>query len=262
MRKIGQRTREKPFLRQPQATNVASLQIRPTIYPWVRHAIFNRGDTTEMTQLDYKLAYRKKLPHIQPPGAMLFVTFRLAGSLPTAVLDRLMAEKSSAEERLSKVEDLDQRHHQAYEEQKKLFAKWDSALDRSQREPRWLQRPDIAKVVADALHHLDHHVYELDTFCIMSNHVHVVFRPLEKEEGTYHALAAIMHSLKRHTARQANKKLGREGKFWQHESYDHVVRDVAELQRIRRYVLENPVRAGLVDDWRAWPWSYCLPCEQ
>ena len=96
----------------------------------------------------------------------------------------------------------------------------------------------------------------------MSNHVHVVFVPLENDDESYHSLSAIMHSLKRHTARQANKCLGRKGQFWQHESYDHIVRDEAELQRIRLYVLNNPVRAGLVDEWRQWPWSYCLPCEE
>ena len=35
-----------------------------------------------MPNLDYKLHYRRNLPHLQPPGATLFVTFRLAGSIP------------------------------------------------------------------------------------------------------------------------------------------------------------------------------------
>ena len=50
---------------------------------------------------------------------------------------------------------------------------------------------------------------------------------------------------------------GIQGQFWQHESYDHVVRDEAELLRIRRYVLNNPVRAGLVQQWDEWPWVCC-----
>ncbi|MAU00364.1 MAG: hypothetical protein CL608_24750 [Anaerolineaceae bacterium] len=62
-----------------------------------------------------------------------------------------------------------------------------------------------------------------------------------------------MHSLKRYTAVEANKVLGRQGQFWQHESYDHIVRDEAELQRIRQYVLNNPVKAGLVDSAEQWP---------
>ena len=50
--------------------------------------------------------------------------------------------------------------------------------------------------------------------------------------------------------------LGRSGAFWQHENYDHVVRDEAELNRIVAYVLDNPVRAGLAQSREEWKWSY------
>lgn len=50
--------------------------------------------------------------------------------------------------------------------------------------------------------------------------------------------------------------LGQEGAFWEHESYDHYVRDEAELERIIKYVLYNPVKAGLAADWVAWPWTF------
>jgi len=50
--------------------------------------------------------------------------------------------------------------------------------------------------------------------------------------------------------------LGRRGAFWQHENYDHVVRDKAELSRIITYVLENPVKAELVGPHDQWEWSY------
>ena len=69
-------------------------------------------------------------------------------------------------------------------------------------------------------------------------------------------LKRIMQSLKRYTARQANKVLERKGAFWQAESYDHVVRDADELVRIVQYVINNPVKAGLVSYWEAWPWTY------
>jgi REP element-mobilizing transposase RayT len=65
-----------------------------------------------------------------------------------------------------------------------------------------------------------------------------------------------MQSLKRHTARQANRILNRRGTFWQAESYDHVVRDEQELERIVEYVIDNPVKAGLIADGLAWPWTY------
>jgi REP element-mobilizing transposase RayT len=97
----------------------------------------------------------------------------------------------------------------------------------------------------------------MDAFCIMPNHVHMVFTPLPKLDGTFHSMSATMHSLKRYTARQANLLLDREGKFWQHENYDHVVRDEAEWGRIISYMVRNPVAAGLVQDWKEWDWTYC-----
>jgi REP element-mobilizing transposase RayT len=50
--------------------------------------------------------------------------------------------------------------------------------------------------------------------------------------------------------------LGRTGAFWQDESYDHVIRDNAELERVIQYVLYNPVKAGLTDEWTKWKGSY------
>jgi REP element-mobilizing transposase RayT len=66
-----------------------------------------------------------------------------------------------------------------------------------------------------------------------------------------------MHSIKRHTAYEANLILNRSGDFWQHESYDHIVRDDAEFERIVKYVLYNPVKADLVKEQADWKWSYC-----
>ena len=78
----------------------------------------------------------------------------------------------------------------------------------------------------------------------MPNHVHLVFTPLPKGDA-YHSLTSILKSLKGFTALKANKILNREGEFWQGESYDHVIRDNEEFERIVNYVLSNPERAGL-----------------
>ena len=66
-----------------------------------------------------------------------------------------------------------------------------------------------------------------------------------------------MQSLKGYTAYKANRILGRTGQFWEEESYDHEVSNGAELDRIIRYVLDNPVKARLVTHWSQWKWSYC-----
>jgi len=194
--------------------------------------------------------------YVQPPGATLFITFRLVDSLPAEVQQRFKNEVERIEQTLSQITDEDERRRQAYNNQKRLFARWDEALDNTAIGPRWLRQSKVAALVADSLHIRHGRVYDLDAFCIMSSHVHVLFTPLAKSDGTYIALSAIMQSLKGYTARQANKLLNRGGQFWQHESYDHVVRNAAELQRIRLYILNNPVKADLVTSLEAWHWSY------
>ena len=147
-----------------------------------------------------------------------------------------------------------------YLAERRHFGRFDEALHLSNG-PHYLQQPALAQIVADSLHHRDQHVYRLDAFSILSNHTHVVFAPLQKDvnsDGTaqYHKLSKIMQSLKSHTATECNKLLGRQGTFWQAESYDHIVRDEAEWEKIVRYVLNNPVKAGLVAEWEAWPYTY------
>ena len=56
---------------------------------------------------------------------------------------------------------------------------------------------------------------------------------------------------------RANKFFQRNGTFWQDESYDHFIRDDAELERIIKYVLHNPVKANLVKEQKDWIWTYC-----
>ena len=190
-----------------------------------------------MSQYDYRPDYKRHLPHC-------------------VVLERM---KQEAEERERVIEQMTipaERIKLLYEEQKRQFGRFDDELDRAEFGPVWLSQPEIATIVIDSLHFLDGNRYDLDVFCIMSNHAHVVLTPLAKENGDYHALQTIMHSLKRHTARQANKILERDGAFWQDESYDHVIRDQEEWERIVKYVLNNPMKAGLVTKWEDWPWTY------
>ncbi|HQK15514.1 MAG TPA: transposase [Anaerolineae bacterium] len=212
-----------------------------------------------MNRLDYQFYYERNLPHLQPPGATLFITFRLAGSMPVDVQKRLRAETIALKAALSNIADPDERREFASEGQRRLFGKWDSILNRASFGPTWLRDARITQLVSESLHYRDTRFYTLLAFCIMPNHVHVIFTPLRESEDTYYSMAKIMQSLKGYTAYKANRILGRRGAFWQHESYDHVVRSAAEGRRILNYVLNNPVKAGLVQDWSEWPWSYCSP---
>ncbi len=201
--------------------------------------------------------YRRHLPHWQPQGAVFFITFRLKNSLPYEVITSLREERERAKSALENIPE-SKRAKQNYLDEHRYFGKWDAYLDKAESGPRWLSQPEIAEIVKEALCYRDGKVFDLHAYCIMSNHVHVVFEPLSTSERRSD-LPKIMQSLKSHTAREANILLNRQGAFWQAESYDHVIRDNGEYTRILNYVLENPVKAGLVLQWDQWQWTYCKP---
>jgi len=112
-----------------------------------------------------------------------------------------------------------------------------------------LQEAVAGLVVASLRHGAEVGNYELAAFVIMSNHVHVLLLPKVP-------VSLLMKSLKGYTAREANKLLGRTGEpFWQKESYDHWVRDQGEWGRIKAYIENNPVKAGLVLSPEDYWWS-------
>lgn len=224
--------------------------------------------------MEYKQFYRRKLPHIHSPGSTLFVTFRLAGSIPKAVIEKWKQERIWLEkerERLENKDSVTENQKQDFIDfQRRWFAKFEDVLHKEETGIVWLKNSEVADLVADSLKYRDGKVYRLKAFCIMFNHVHVVFKPLLDEqslrevrgsnplkfESDAPTLGAIMQSLKGYTAHEANKVLNRTGQFWEEESYDHEVRNDEELDRIVKYVLNNPVKAGLVKDWREWQWSW------
>ena len=166
-------------------------------------------------------------------------------------------------------------NHQArwLEFQRIWYRKFEDILHQAHTGPMWLQDERVSRLVAEKLWQDDGPNYRLDAYCIMSNHVHVVFTPnlnevtLQEEvtpqgirfvsaEAT---LPQIMQALKGVTAREANLVLERRGAFWERESYDHYVRDEAEFYRVIKYTLNNPVKAQLVDHWRDWAGNYLAP---
>jgi REP element-mobilizing transposase RayT len=134
------------------------------------------------------------------------------------------------------------------------FVAMDRLLDAGATGPLYLKRADIAEIVVSALREsqgtLDR--YELHAFVVMPNHVHLLVTP--------HVTASLwLGPLKGFTAHEANVTLGRTGPFWQDESYDHLVRNGEEFDRIQRYIEMNPVKAGLVSSPEMFPWSSATP---
>jgi tRNA threonylcarbamoyl adenosine modification protein (Sua5/YciO/YrdC/YwlC family) len=184
------------------------------------------------------------LPHWTQTGATYAVTFRLADSLPINVLRKWKHERYEIVQRASQ----QKRKLTSAEEQTlaQLFSdKVERYLDAGHGSCA-LRQPEIAAVIRGALFHFDNTRYELFTWCVMPNHVHVIVRPMGE-----HMLSDILRSWKSFTARVANRLLKRTGEFWQRESYDHLIRNEDDFRHHIRYVLENPDKAGL----KAWPWA-------
>ena len=170
--------------------------------------------------------YQRRLPHWHPEGTAIFLTWRLFGSLPAGARNNSDVKAGQA------------------------FVLMDRGLDRAEFGPRWLSDDRIAREIIDAFHFGQYQLgfFELDSFVIMPNHVHLLVQPKVP-------LARITKSLKGYTARRANQILHRTSSpFWQYESFDHWVRNDREL-KIINYIEYNPVAAGLVGKPVEWRWS-------
>ena len=205
--------------------------------------------------------HRRHLPHFYPPDAVYFVTPRLAGSLPRFRRDEIREQRSLL--RTQKL--ISARGDSETGRLERELLRLDRTLEKAVEDCCWLADPRIAELVAGAIRFRDRKEYDLVAYTIMPNHMHMVFgvgvpdliEPVGQIDNLSNKpVSKIMQSLKRHTGREANKILGRRGAFWQDESYDHVIRNSEELERIIQYVLYNPVKAGFVKNWRDWKWSY------
>jgi len=198
----------------------------------------------------------RNLPHWFQPDVAIFITFRLADSLPAEVLLRWQRE---LEEWLA-VRDLpknlsmqivsypDANRHECLRQftpmQKQEFKRLsDRIFHRSLDECHGscvLRRPELAKIVGDAIRFFDDERYDLDRFIVMPNHVHVLaqFRP-------GYDLDTVSQSWMRFTARQINKHLGTTGALWQAEPFDHIIRSPEQFVYLQKYISDNPQKAQL-----------------
>jgi putative transposase len=228
-----------------------------------------------MGNLDYKQFSERHRPHIHPPDSILFVTYRLAGSIPRATVREYKAKKEWLAGQLSLVSN-EARKRDTPESKRWLeqvenfnrdwFVKFEDIMHKANSGPMWMKDERVAEAVAVSLQKLDGDAYRLDAYSVMSNHVHAVFKPFLSESELHEvlnedgrpsftsehpSLSRIMQSLKGGSSRECNRILSRSGQF-----FDRVVREGKFYQTIK-YVLNNPVKAGLVREWREWRWNYC-----
>jgi len=201
--------------------------------------------------LDYKTFYRRNLPHYQPESGIFFISYRLDFDLPSEIIEKLIQRKQEFAKREKVLNNKNEKSDKLdFEKQQFYFV--DNYLGLCKNGPKYLSDPNIAQIVKDSLFFMNKEQYELYCFCVMPNHVHVLIKPQEKENGTFYSFAEILKGHKGSTARKANIILNRTGNFWHIESYDHLVRSQLEFEDTVWYIVNNPVKALLVDDYRKW----------
>ncbi len=212
-----------------------------------------------MNGLDYKPEYRRRLPHLQPPSATFFVTFRLAGSIPQIVIKRWQEERDELKRKLQRIRDEEEAQQLNVQFNRTRFFEMEQILDSANTGENWLKDARLAENVCRFLKNKDGQQYRLDAYCVMSNHVHVLLMPLpqDKAKKTYYPLQKILHSIKRLSALECNQLLQQTGTFWEDESFDHFTRDHDEWVRVLHYILNNPVKAKIVQNWRDYRFNYC-----
>jgi REP element-mobilizing transposase RayT len=187
------------------------------------------------------------LPHWRQKGKTYFVTFRLADSLPQDKLRRWKSEQKRwlASHLAPHTENDRAEYFRLFTEriQNWLDADFGCCI---------LARPKVKSMVEEALDYFDRTRYALDESTV-PNHVHVLVTPLGE-----HRLSGILHSWKSFTAKAILRNVPEAGSLfaarggkrrdgastlvhqvWQKESFDHIVRSPAQLDRIRRYIRDN-----------------------
>jgi len=217
--------------------------------------------TPSLSMPDSPLAItRRRLPHWQADGAIYWVTFRLADSIPQ---DKLQLWRRQKEDWLAAhPEPWTQEIKEDYDET--FTNRMENWLDAGMGS-RALARTDIRNAVKECLLKFDGERLRVHSAVIMPTHVHCLIEPLNKEEQAFSSdkrdasslqtrmsaspsLSGILKGIKGASARAANKLLGSSDAFWMDESYDHIVRSKKQYMHFLRYIENNPVKAGLSAD--------------
>jgi len=125
---------------------------------------------------------------------------------------------------------------------------------------RWIL-PDWARsIVLNACTRAHDWTIDLHAVVVMPDHVHMIFIPLvDIEKSEVVSLARITKAIKGASAHWINQQLGRSGRVWQEESFDRVLRVSEKLDEKIAYILDNPVRKGLVASSERYPWMWLAP---
>ena len=194
-----------------------------------------------------KSVVRRKLPHWCQATTLCFITWRTWDSIPKNALDRWLFKRNAwlrsnglachGKQLQVDVSQLNPKLQTEY--QLKMTLGWNRLLDQAHG-ACVLRDSKLAAIVADALKHGDERFYILYDYVIMPNHVHLIAAFPDNTSQL-----KVCRNWKHLTAARINQALDRQGRFWQPEPFDHLIRTEAQFYRLRRYIAENPEHAGL-----------------
>jgi putative transposase len=210
--------------------------------------------------MEKKESYHHSLPHFQQPGQAYFVTWSLNDAIPpkalvefTDKLHDIHAQILILNARNGDPAMLDTLKLEFNLTRKKYLKAFDDLLHLQEHPIVNLAKDSNRTIVMNALEYWEGKRIENYAYCIMSNHVHWVFRVFHTDEkGNAVYLQDILQSVKRYSATLINKIEGVGGSLWQKESYDTTIRNDIHLYNAIDYTINNPVKAGLVTNWYEW----------
>ncbi len=189
-------------------------------------------------------------PHVESPRLIQHVTFHLADSLPRHLVEKMAAELKSVPPSLRDTE-----------KEKRIAGYLDAG-----RGSCVLRVPELAHLVQQTLLHFQDKRYHVFAWCVMPNHVHVLF---QAAEGW--TMSSIVASWKKYTGRRINAYLrvhtmgavppgvsaGLESgsPVWHRDYFDRYIRDDGHFATVVDYIHNNPVKAGLARRAEDWQWS-------
>lgn len=208
------------------------------------------------------------LPHIYPVGATFFITFRLADSLPQNTLSSLKQSFQTAEKEILHSEKTkEEKELHIYNLRKKIFGKYEVQLENKPYGACHMNDSKVAQIIWDKIFQYNELYYLIDALCVMPNHVHMLLdtsiQILDKKDvdgvpQNFVDVSKWMKLIKGGSSFLINKHLNRSGTLWAKESYDHYIRFhiPGEYGRIKNYIANNPIKAGLNDKFLKAPYFY------
>jgi REP element-mobilizing transposase RayT len=143
---------------------------------------------------------------------------------------------------------------------------------------------DSAKdLVLSSFQFQDSKKYALYACVVMDDHAHCILQPMEIINNAqarrpvplerpvplkrtmplempvtpeYYSLPQITHSIKSYSANRIQKLLNIKGSIWQDENYDRIIRDENEYLEKMKYIINNPLKPGLVGKPEDYKWLF------